>query len=109
MRPTRITSTRALSRTSRRPVLRSDIRKMIGRLLAVLRLLLFSLTCGAAESPSLRSGVFSPPRVAPDFSLLGSDGSALKLSRYRGKVVALGFGYSSCPDVCPTTLFYLAQ
>ena len=82
---------------------------MIGRLLAVLPLLLFSLTCGAAESPSLRSGVFSPPRVAPDFSLLGSDGSALKLSRYRGKVVALGFGYSFCPDICPTTLMYLAK
>ena len=81
---------------------------MIGRLLAVLPLLLFSLTCGAAESPSLRSGVFTPPRVAPDFSLHGSDGSALKLSRYRGKVVLLGFGFTSCIAVCPITLGTLA-
>jgi protein SCO1/2 len=82
---------------------------MIRSLLAVLPLLVFSLAAGAAESPSLRSGVFSPPRVAPDFSLRGSDGSALKLSSYRGKVVALGFGYSFCPDICPTTLMFLAK
>jgi protein SCO1/2 len=47
--------------------------------------------------------------MAPDFSLRGSDGSDLKLSRYRGKVVALGFGYTHCPGVCPTTLAFLAQ
>jgi len=78
-------------------------------LLAFLPLLVLALTAGAAETPDLRTGAFKPPRPAPDFSLRGSDGSPLKLSRYRGKVVALGFGYSSCPDVCPTTLFYLAQ
>jgi len=75
----------------------------------LLPLIAFSLTAGAAEAPDLKSGVFKPPRPAPDFSLRGSDGAELTLSRYRGKVVALGFGYTSCPDVCPTTLFYLAQ
>lgn len=60
------------------------------------------------EEAALMSGEFSPPRTAPDFSLRGSDGSELKLSRYRGKVVALGFGYTSCPSVCPTTLAELA-
>ena len=78
-------------------------------LLALLPLLVLALTVGAAETPELKTGVFKPPRPAPDFSLRGSDGSELKLSRYRGKVVALGFGYASCPDVCPTTLFFLAQ
>ncbi len=34
--------------------------------------------------------MFDPPRAAPDFALQGSDGSELKLSRYRGKVVLLG-------------------
>jgi protein SCO1/2 len=70
-------------------------------------LLAFALGTNAATE--LRSGVFDPPRTAPDFSLKGSDGSELKLSRYRGKVVALGFGYTHCPSVCPTTLAYLAQ
>jgi len=62
----------------------------------------------AADAPALKSGVFDPPRMAPDFTLQGSDGRELKLSRYRGKVVALGFGYTFCPDVCPTTLAELA-
>ena len=62
-----------------------------------------------AESSGLKAGVFSPPRPAPEFSLRGSDGADFKLSRYRGKVVALGFGYTFCPDVCPTTLAELAQ
>ena len=37
------------------------------------------------------------------------DGSELTLSRYRGKVVLLGFGFSSCAYVCPTTLSTLAR
>ncbi|MGC1521260.1 MAG: SCO family protein, partial [Steroidobacteraceae bacterium] len=39
----------------------------------------------------------------------GSDGAELQLSRYRGKVVLLAFGYSSCAAVCPITLGVLAQ
>ena len=56
----------------------------------------------------LKAGVFDPPRAAPDFELAGSDGSPLKLSRFKGKVVVLGFGFTSCPSVCPTTLGVLA-
>jgi protein SCO1/2 len=75
----------------------------------LLPLLLLAAAAGAADDASLEAGVFSPPREAPDFSLRGSDGSDLKLSRYRGKVVVLGFGFTSCPNVCPTTLATLAQ
>ena len=63
----------------------------------------------AAEVDALKAGVFNPPREAPDFSVRGSDGAALTLRRYRGKVVVLGFGYTSCPNVCPVTLAVLAQ
>ena len=63
----------------------------------------------AAEVDALKAGVFNPAREAPDFSVLGSDGTALTLSRYRGKVVVLGFGYTSCPNVCPATLAVLAM
>src|SRR5205809_6762681 len=77
------------------------------RILAFLLMLLASATY-AAEG-KLKAGVFDPPRAAPDFSLAGSDGSELKLSRYRGKVVVLGFGFSNCGDVCPTTLSRLAK
>src|SRR5262245_43439038 len=67
------------------------------------------VAAGAAGAPALKAGEFSPPRPAPDFSLQGSDGRELNLSRYRGKVVVLSFGFTSCPDVCPITLATLAQ
>jgi protein SCO1 len=71
--------------------------------------LLFAVAVAAADAPQLKAGVFSPPRQAPDFSLEGSDGRALNLSRFKGKVVLLGFGFTWCPSVCPTTLATLAQ
>lgn len=68
--------------------------------------------CGArAAAPvALKAGVFEPPRAAPEFAQLrGSDGKELKLARYRGKLVLMSFGFTSCPAVCPTTLATLAQ
>jgi protein SCO1 len=38
-----------------------------------------------------------------------SDGAAVTGHDYRGKVVALYFGYTNCPDVCPATLANLAD
>ena len=74
----------------------------------VLLLVFFlSAAVGAADA-NLIAGVFSPPRLAPEFTLRGSDGTDLKLSRYRGKVVLLSFGYTSCTEVCPITLTVLA-
>lgn len=77
------------------------------RCLAVL--VLFTSAATAATNTALRTGTFDPPRQAPEFSLAGSNGAPVKLSSYRGRVVALGFGYTSCPDVCPTTLADLAK
>jgi protein SCO1/2 len=71
--------------------------------------MLLSMTTQASEGDSLKAGVFNPAREAPDFSVRGSDGAALTLSHYRGKVVVLGFGYTSCPNVCPATLAVLAM
>lgn len=62
-----------------------------------------------AASDSLRSGAFDPPRPAPDFALPSASGVAFRLRDHLGKVVVLAFGYSSCPDVCPTALAELAQ
>jgi protein SCO1/2 len=65
-------------------------------------------TASKADDTALKAGVFSPARTAPDFALPASDGSELNLARFRGKVVVLGFGFTWCPDVCPTTLAVLA-
>lgn len=68
----------------------------------------WSVAVASAESP-FRGGVLEPPRLAPDFTLRAPDGREVRLSRLRGQVVALTFGYTFCPDVCPTTLAELAQ
>lgn len=57
----------------------------------------------------LKAGVFEPARMAPDFTVRGSDCKELKLSSYRGKLVVLEFGYTSCVDVCPVSLAMLTQ
>jgi protein SCO1/2 len=44
-----------------------------------------------------------------DFSLTDHNGKPRTLADFRGKVVALYFGYVHCPDYCPTTLADLAQ
>ena len=48
-----------------------------------------------------------PP--ASDFVLTRADGTSFQLSEMRGKIILLFFGYTSCPDVCPTTLAELNQ
>jgi protein SCO1/2 len=44
-----------------------------------------------------------------DFELTDHTGQRRTLADYRGKVVALFFGFAQCPDICPTTLSDLAQ
>jgi protein SCO1/2 len=78
--------------------------------LVIAWLLSLGLACAAhGAEGDLKSGTFEPPRVAPAISLQGSDGDDLALDRYRGKVVVLGFGFTHCPEVCPTTLAKLAK
>jgi len=86
----------------------------------VLARLLLPLLCGAilanpavaagpGNAPALVAGVFDPPRMAPELALTATDGTALQLAHYRGKVTVLAFGYSSCTEVCPVTLAVLAR
>ena len=54
---------------------------------------------------NFRGTTFGQPYpVAPEIGLTRSDGSRFTLSELQGRVVLLFFGYTSCPDVCPTTL-----
>jgi protein SCO1/2 len=80
------------------------------RAAAFVTLLLITAADAANDkTTSLKAGVFDPPRQAPDFALLGSNGGELKISQYHGKVVLLAFGFTSCTAVCPTTLNTFAQ
>ena len=44
-----------------------------------------------------------------DFSLLDPDGKVRTLADFKGKAVVMFFGYTQCPDVCPTTLTEMQQ
>jgi protein SCO1/2 len=81
----------------------------MNRLLGCLMVMFASAAAVGADSSALKAGVFTPARLAPEFSIRGSNGQDLKLSQYRGKVVLLSFGYTTCTDVCPVTLAVLAQ
>ena len=70
--------------------------------------LLLACLIATTATGAFKSGVFDPPRQAPEFSLQGTDGQTLNLNKYRGKVVLLAFGYSSCTAVCPVTLHTFA-
>jgi protein SCO1/2 len=51
-----------------------------------------------------RETAYDPPRVAPPLRLTDQDGEPFDLAALRGEPVLVYFGYTHCPDVCPTTL-----
>ena len=57
------------------------------------------------------SGPGAPPpsSIGAPFRLMGSDGKSVSDADLRGDVVVMFFGYTHCPDVCPTTLFEVSE
>ncbi len=51
-----------------------------------------------------RDTAYDPPRPAPALQLTDEDGRPFDLSSLYGRPVFVYFGYTHCPDVCPTTL-----
>ncbi len=62
-----------------------------------------------ARPHGLAGSVIDPPVKAPAIDLPSSHGEEFHLQDQRGKIVLLFFGYTFCPDVCPTTLFDMLQ
>ncbi len=65
---------------------------------------LLSLIVAACQSYQFKGTSFPDPQPAPDFALTATDGQRFQLSEHRGQIVLTFFGYTSCTDVCPTTL-----
>jgi protein SCO1/2 len=66
--------------------------------------------CGrSADAPSFEASDVTGSTYGRDFALTDHNGKARTLADFRGKVVVLFFGYTQCPDVCPTTLAELAE
>lgn len=62
------------------------------------------LLAGCEKPPSFASTDISGVDWGKDFALADHSGKPRRLADYRGKAVVLFFGYTQCPDVCPTTL-----
>ncbi|MEW5965659.1 MAG: SCO family protein [Pseudomonadota bacterium] len=58
----------------------------------------------AVEAPSFHATDITGAPFGRDFELTDHHGETRKLADFRGKAVAVFFGYTHCPDVCPTTL-----
>ena len=64
--------------------------------------------CGSG-TPAFKASDVTGTTYGREFALTGHDGRPRTLADFRGKVVVLFFGYTHCPDVCPTTLSELAE
>ncbi len=83
------------------------MRRVIGVLLAAALAL---LVAGCAPSaPKFRASDVTGSAIGKDFALTDFNGKPRTLEDFRGKVVVVFFGYTHCPDVCPTTLAELAE
>jgi protein SCO1/2 len=78
---------------------------MRGRIAMRLMVCFIALAAGACrQAPKL-----PVLPVGGDFALTDHNGQRFELSSQRGKAVLIFFGYTSCPDVCPTTLSKLSE
>ena len=83
------------------------MRRAVFVLLAVLWLI---AGCDSAPSgPSFQSTDITGADLGRQFQLVDHDGKPRSLADFRGNVVVVFFGFTHCPDVCPTTLAELAQ
>ncbi len=92
---------------------------LLGALLVLVSTTLLT-GCGstASTAPDTSDAVFDlptegtpiePPLELTDFTLTSHEGTPLSLSDLQGAPVLLYFGYTFCPDICPTTLAEMVQ
>lgn len=65
--------------------------------------------CGKQPPAFQNVDITGNSQFASNFSLPDTDGKIRTMADYKGKVVVLFFGYTHCPDVCPTTMAELSQ
>ena len=78
----------------------------------MLRLLLLTLAlllAGCDSRPQFVNTDISEAGYARDFALTDHAGKPRTMADFRGKAVVIFFGYTQCPDVCPTTMTGMAE
>jgi protein SCO1/2 len=68
------------------------------------------VACGAApETPPFKLTDVTAAGFGKELNLTDHNGQPRTLADFRGKVVTVFFGFTHCPDACPTTLAEMAQ
>ncbi|QDL55667.1 SCO family protein [Rhodoferax aquaticus] len=67
------------------------------------------LTACTDSKPAFASIDVTGANYAKDFELTDQNGQLRRLKDFEGKVVVMFFGYTQCPDVCPTSMLELAE
>ncbi len=75
---------------------------------SLLLLAVFAAAACSPEAPKFRSTDITGADFGKELALTGHDGRPRTLADFRGKAVVLFFGYTHCPDICPTTLADMA-
>lgn len=68
-----------------------------------------ALLPACSDKPAFRGVDITGADYAKTLSLPDQDGQQRSLADFKGKLVVLFFGYTQCPDVCPTSLSELVQ
>jgi protein SCO1/2 len=83
-----------------------NISKLRRLLIAALAILLVA----CSPKPEFKNiDITGSTAFGKDFSLQDPDGNVRSLADFKGKVVVMFFGYTQCPDICPTTLTEMQQ
>ncbi len=68
-----------------------------------------ALAACSESQPQFKAVDLTGADYARDFQLTDNNGQPRSLKDFQGKVVVMFFGYTQCPDVCPTSMAELAE
>lgn len=89
---------------------RTAFRWLLGFIVAALAVSMAGCNrAGDAATPGFRGVDLTGAPYGRDFRLTDADGRERTLADYKGKAVLLYFGFTQCPDVCPTALIRAAE
>jgi protein SCO1/2 len=82
---------------------------LVGLLSAAAGISLWKVMQGPPQPSTATLMVLPEPRVIADFALIDDRGEPFSLDNLRGQWSLIFFGFTNCPDVCPSTLYNLKQ
>ncbi|MEI2415410.1 SCO family protein [Orrella sp. JC864] len=87
---------------------RFSLRRSLLRAVLALGTLSLLAACGK-DKPEFMGSDITGTRLGQQMSLVDTAGQPRTLADYQGKVMVVFFGFTQCPDVCPTALAEMAQ